>query len=126
MALGHGVRHQAEDADQCEERRRAGKDQEHGGAEALGRKQLPSHLRHGQNIHANVLVEIEEDGLRPVSDRSRTRLRANHDGGPQRSVKSDIEVKPTETIDIRLPMLGDQGPFGKRAFSIRLRARQLR
>ena len=47
--------------------------------------------------------------------------------GPQRSVKSDIQVKPSETVEIRLPMLGDRaGPFAKRALSIRVRARQLR
>lgn len=47
--------------------------------------------------------------------------------GPQRSVKSEIQVKPAETIEIKLPTLGDgAGPFAKRAFSIRVRARQLR
>jgi len=51
----------------------------------------------------------------------------NNVSGPQRSVKSDIQVKPAETVEIRLPMLGDgAGPFAKRAFSIRIRARQLR
>lgn len=47
--------------------------------------------------------------------------------GPQRSVKSEIQVKPAETVEIRLPLLGDEaGPFAKRAYSIRIRARQLR
>lgn len=47
--------------------------------------------------------------------------------GPQRSVKSDVQVKPAETVDIRLPALGEAaGPFAKRALSIRIRARQLR
>jgi hypothetical protein len=35
--------------------------------------------------------------------------------------------KPAETVEIRLPMLGDEaGPFAKRTYSIRIRARQLR
>lgn len=47
--------------------------------------------------------------------------------GPQRSVESVVQVKPAETVEIRLPMLGDgTGPFANRQFSIRIRARQLR
>ena len=47
--------------------------------------------------------------------------------GPQRSVKSEVEMKPGETVEIRLPALGeDAGPFAKRALSIRIRVRQLR
>jgi hypothetical protein len=47
--------------------------------------------------------------------------------GPQRSVKSDLQVKPDETVEIRLPVLSDDaGAFAKRSFSIRIRARQLR
>jgi hypothetical protein len=47
--------------------------------------------------------------------------------GPQLSVKSDLYVKPDETVEIRLPVLTDDaGPFAKRSFSIRIRARQLR
>jgi hypothetical protein len=47
--------------------------------------------------------------------------------GPQRSVKSEIQVKPDETVEIRLPVLTDDaGAFAKRSFSIRIRARQLR
>ena len=62
-----------------------------------------------------------------VETRSRWAPGSPNFSGPQRSVKSDIQVKPAETVDIRLPMLGDHaGPFGKRAFSIRIRARQLR
>jgi hypothetical protein len=62
-----------------------------------------------------------------VETRSRWAPGTPNFSGPQRSVKSDIQVKPAETVDIRLPMLGDHaGPFGKRAFSIRIRARQLR
>ena len=51
----------------------------------------------------------------------------SHIIGPQRSVKSDLQVKPDETVEIRLPVLTDDaGPFAKRSFSIRIRARQLR
>lgn len=47
--------------------------------------------------------------------------------GPQQSVTSDIQVKPAETVEIRLPPLGEHaGPFAKRAYSIRIRVRQLR
>ena len=47
--------------------------------------------------------------------------------GPQRSVKSEVDVKPGEIVEVRLPLLGDKaGPFAKREFSIRIRARQLR
>jgi hypothetical protein len=47
--------------------------------------------------------------------------------GPQRSVKSEVQVKPAETVEIRLPALGEAaGPFAKRALSIRIRTRQLR
>jgi hypothetical protein len=47
--------------------------------------------------------------------------------GPQRAVKSTVEIKPGEVVEMKLPLLGDQaGPFAKRQFSIRIRARQLR
>lgn len=62
-----------------------------------------------------------------VETRSRWAPASRNFSGPQRSVKSDIQVKPAETVEIRLPMLGDEaGPFAKRAYSIRIRARQLR
>jgi hypothetical protein len=36
-------------------------------------------------------------------------------------------VKPAETVEIKLPPLGDgAGPFATRALSIRIQARQLR
>ena len=44
----------------------------------------------------------------------------------ERSVTSEIQLRPDETVDIRLPTLsGDSGPFAKRTFSIRIRARQI-
>jgi hypothetical protein len=47
--------------------------------------------------------------------------------GPQQSVTSDVQVRPDETVEIRLPLLGEAaGPFARRAYSIRIRARQLR
>ncbi len=47
--------------------------------------------------------------------------------GPQRSVKSSLEVKAGEVVDLKLPLLGDDaGPFARRQLSIRIRARQLR
>ena len=62
-----------------------------------------------------------------VETRSRWAPGSPNVSGPQRSVKSEIQVKPAETVEIRLPMLGDDaGPFAKRAFSIRIRARQIR
>jgi hypothetical protein len=45
--------------------------------------------------------------------------------GPQRSVTSEVQVKPSEVVEVRLPKLGD-GPFASRDFSIRIRTRQLR
>jgi hypothetical protein len=42
-------------------------------------------------------------------------------------VESVTQVKPSETVEIRLPKLADStGPFANREFSIRIRARQLR
>jgi hypothetical protein len=76
-----------------------------------------------------ILTSRLETGALAISVETRCRWAPGSPdfSGPQRSVKSDIEVKPAETVDIRLPMLGDQAnPFGKRAFSIRIRARQLR
>ena len=47
--------------------------------------------------------------------------------GPHRVVNSEIRVKPDETVEIKLPALGEVvGPFATRALSIRVRSRQLR
>jgi hypothetical protein len=76
-----------------------------------------------------ILTSRLETGALAISIETRSRWAPGSPNfsGPQRSVKSEIQVKPAETVDVRLPLLGDQaGPFGKRAFSIRLRARQLR
>jgi hypothetical protein len=47
--------------------------------------------------------------------------------GPQRTVRSAVDVKPEEVVEIQLPKLGEAaGPFAARQFSIRIRTRQLR
>jgi hypothetical protein len=62
-----------------------------------------------------------------VETRSRWAPEPRKISGPQRLLNSEIKVTPVETVDIRLPLLGDEaGPFAKRALSIRIRARQLR
>lgn len=62
-----------------------------------------------------------------IETRSRWSSGPQNTLGPQHSVTSDVEVKPAETVEIRLPLLGDHaGPFAKRAYSIRIRVRQLR
>jgi hypothetical protein len=87
-------------------------------------------------VDANVTLDIYgtltsrlESGAIAISIETRSRWVPGSSSvrGPQRSVKSDIQVKPAETVEIRLPALGDDaGPLGKRALSIRIRARQLR
>ena len=76
-----------------------------------------------------ILVSRLETGALAISVETRSRWAPGSPNfsGPQRSVKSEVQVKPAETVEIRLPLLGDDsGPFAKRAFSIRIRARQLR
>jgi hypothetical protein len=47
--------------------------------------------------------------------------------GPQRSVKSEVQLKPSETVDVQLPAFdNDAGPYARRQFSLRIRARQIR
>jgi hypothetical protein len=82
------------------------------------------------DIYGTLLPRLDR-GVVAISVETRSRWGRSSDSrefrGPQRSVKSEIEVRPTETVEIKLPMLGDDaGPFAKRAFSIRVRARQLR
>jgi hypothetical protein len=81
------------------------------------------------DIYGILTSRLEADAALAISVETRSRWAPGSSSfsGPQRTVRSDIEVKPAETVEIRLPMLGDQaGPFAKRAFSIRIRARQLR
>ena len=80
------------------------------------------------DIYGTLVSRLENNVIAiSVETRSRWAPGSRNFSGPQRSVKSDIQVKPAETVEIRLPMLGDEaGPFAKRAYSIRIRARQLR
>ena len=64
-----------------------------------------------------------------VEIQTRSRLTPGSPGvrGPHRFFESTIQVKPSETVEVRLPAMGEQaGPFASREFSIRIRARQLR
>ena len=75
------------------------------------------------------LISRLDSGIVAISLETRSRWAPGSPNvsGPQRAVKSDIRVKPSETVEIRLPALGDgAGPFAQRAYSIRIRARQLR
>jgi hypothetical protein len=45
--------------------------------------------------------------------------------GPQQFVESEVKLTPSETVEIKLPAMGE-GPYAKREFSIRIRARRLR
>jgi hypothetical protein len=80
------------------------------------------------DIYGILVSRLETGSLAlSVETRSRWAPGSPNFSGPQRSVKSEIQVKPAETVEIRLPILGDDaGPVAKRAFSIRIRARQLR
>ena len=77
-----------------------------------------------------ILIARPESAAMAVSVETRSqsdRSDADHFMGPQLSVESAITLKPEEIVEIPLPKLGDSaGPFGKRQFSIRIRARQLR
>jgi len=76
------------------------------------------------------LIARLESGVMAVSVETECRWGRPSDSpfiGPQRSVKSEIQIKPEEIVEIRLPPLDhDASPFAKRQFSIRIRARQLR
>jgi hypothetical protein len=62
-----------------------------------------------------------------VETRSRWAPELRNIHGAQHFVNSEIRVHPSETVEIRLPLMGDEaGPFAKRSLSIRIRARQLR
>lgn len=78
-----------------------------------------------------ILGARPETGVMAVAVETRCRWGGTSEprnfAGPQRSVKSEVQMKPAEIVEIRLPLLGDEaGPFAKREFSIRIRARQLR
>ena len=70
---------------------------------------------------------LGEEVVVSVETRSRWAPDLRNIKGPQRFLNSEIRVKESETVEIRLPLLGDEaGPFAKRALSIRIRARPLR
>lgn len=70
---------------------------------------------------------LGEDVFVSVETRSRWTPELRNIRGPQRFLDFEVQVKPSETVEIRLPALGDDaGPFARRALSIRIRARQLR
>ena len=80
------------------------------------------------DIYGIIIPRLDSDAIAiSVETRSRWAPGSPNFSGPQRSVTSALRMKPAETVEIRLPMLGhDAGPFAKRAFSVRIRARQLR
>jgi hypothetical protein len=66
-------------------------------------------------------------GAIAVTVETRSRWGGSSKAQPPRFVKSTLDVKPSETVEIRLPTFADDaGAFARRAFSIRIRARQLR
>jgi len=80
------------------------------------------------DIHG-ILTARPESGAMSVSVETRSRWapETRNINGPQRFLNSEVEMKPSETVEIRLPLLGNEaGPFANRALSIRIRARQLR
>ena len=60
-----------------------------------------------------------------LETRSRWTPESRNFSGAQEFFKSEIQVKPDETVEIRLPVI-ESGPFAKRSLSIRIRTRQLR
>ena len=75
------------------------------------------------DIYGTLTARLE-GGAMAVAVETRSRWDAS---GLWRSVESVIQLKPSETVEIRLPKLADgAGPFTNREFSIRIRARQLR
>jgi hypothetical protein len=78
------------------------------------------------DVYGILATKLESDAMGvSVETRSRWAPETRNISGPQGFFKSDIRVTPSETVEIRLPLLGE-GPFAKRVLSIRIRARQLR
>ena len=76
-----------------------------------------------------ILTARPETGALTVSleTRSRWAPEKRNISGPQGFLNSLIQMKPAETVEIRLPPFGDEaGVFAKRSLSIRIRARQVR
>ncbi len=65
-----------------------------------------------------ILVSRLETGALAISVETRSRWAPGSPNfsGPRRSVRSEIQVKPAETVEIRLQMLGDDaGPLASRS-----------
>ena len=79
-------------------------------------------------LYGMVLARVESDSLAlTLETRARWKGAPAIFGGPHRTVNSEVRVKPDETVEIKLPALGEMvGPFAKRSLSIRVRSRQLR
>jgi hypothetical protein len=75
------------------------------------------------DVYGTLVARPGTDAM-SVSVDTRSRQGRNSNPGTQRSVKSEIQLKGDETVEIRLPMF--TGPFANRAFSIRIRARHIR
>lgn len=78
------------------------------------------------DIWGILVAKPESDAIAvSVETRGRWVPEARNVYGPQQFFKSEIKIKPTETVEIRLPP-AEGGPFAKRALSIRVRVRQPR
>ncbi len=80
------------------------------------------------DIYGILIATLESNAMAvSVETRSRWAPEPRNISGPQRFFKTEIQVKPAETVEIRLPLMGEEaGPFATRALSIRIRARQQR
>jgi hypothetical protein len=78
------------------------------------------------DIYGILLAKPESDAIAvSVETRGRWVPESRNFSGAQQFFKSEIKIKPTETVEIRLPPI-EAGPFAKRSLSIRVRARQPR
>jgi hypothetical protein len=78
------------------------------------------------DIYGILIARPESDAVAvSVETRGRWSPEPRNVFGPQQFFNSEIKIKPSETVEIRLPPI-EGGPFGKRSLSIRVRLRQLR
>ena len=80
------------------------------------------------DLYGMVLPRVDGEGIAlTLETRARWKKAPSIMRGPHRTVNSEIRVKPDETVELKLPVLGEMvGPFAKRTFSIRVRSRLLR
>ena len=76
------------------------------------------------DVYGILTARLESDDI-AMTVETRIRWPLERSYGPEHSVKSVVQLKPSEIVEIRLPKLGP-GPFAGREFSIRIRARQVR